>query len=183
MEPIKNKFLQKYPENGDFNQYWYSQNTIESIVEEIALNCSSVACLSTPSIYFSLPSELKSSSWVLDLDDQFRKEKNYFKYDFNKPEDIPKELHNKFDGVVIDPPFITENVWRKYGEAARLLLKEGGKVFLSTVAENDKLLFEIFQAKPCAFQPSIPQLIYQYNFFTNFEPKVLSQKNPEIPDY
>jgi hypothetical protein len=29
------------------------------------------------------------------------------------------------DMVVIDPPFITEEVWRKYSNTAHLLLKEG----------------------------------------------------------
>jgi 16S rRNA G966 N2-methylase RsmD len=34
-------------------------------------------------------------------------------YDFNKPEDIPQELKNSFDMIVIDPPFITREVWEK----------------------------------------------------------------------
>lgn len=72
-------------------------------------------------------------------------------YDFNKPDDFPKDLHHTFDMVVIDPPFITkevrpthhditshhnkcpaapvltlrEQVWEKYAETAKLLLKEG----------------------------------------------------------
>lgn len=33
-----------------------------------------------------------------------------FRYDYNKPEDIPAELHGTFDTVVIDPPFITHEV-------------------------------------------------------------------------
>ena len=35
----------------------------------------------------------------------------YFKYDFNKPEDIPNNFHGNFDMAVIDPPFITKEVW------------------------------------------------------------------------
>lgn len=34
----------------------------------------------------------------------------HLRYDFRKPEDIPEELHHQFDGVVIDPPFITRDV-------------------------------------------------------------------------
>jgi 16S rRNA G966 N2-methylase RsmD len=46
-------------------------------------------------------------------------------YDFNRPEDIPESLRKTFDMVVIDPPFITEEVWRKYGTAGKMLQKEG----------------------------------------------------------
>ncbi len=34
-------------------------------------------------------------------------------YDFNKPEEIPAEIHGTFDMIVIDPPFITREVWEK----------------------------------------------------------------------
>ena len=34
-------------------------------------------------------------------------------YDFNKPEDLAAELKGYFDMVVIDPPFITREVWEK----------------------------------------------------------------------
>jgi hypothetical protein len=47
----------------------------------------------------------------------------FFKYDFNAPQDIPAAYHHTFDMVVIDPPFITEEVWQKYTTAAQLLLK------------------------------------------------------------
>lgn len=30
--PKKNLFIMKNPENGDFNQYWYSPKTIEIMV-------------------------------------------------------------------------------------------------------------------------------------------------------
>lgn len=32
------------------------------------------------------------------------------RYDFNKPDEIPAELHHTFTMVVIDPPFITQEV-------------------------------------------------------------------------
>lgn len=63
----------------------------------------------------------------------------------------------------------------------KFFLLDDGKYVLSTVIENEKLLFELFQVKPTVFQPSIPNLVYQYNFFTNYEPTVLNQLNPEIP--
>jgi hypothetical protein len=46
-------------------------------------------------------------------------------YDFNQPDNIPTDMLQSFDLVVIDPPFITEDVWRKYAISANLLLKAG----------------------------------------------------------
>jgi EEF1A lysine methyltransferase 1 len=50
---------------------------------------------------------------VFDFDQKFNKDPGFVFYDFNKPEDIPAELHSYFDMVVIDPPFITREVWEK----------------------------------------------------------------------
>ncbi len=78
------------------------------------------------------------------LDDQWSKEPNFFCYDFNKPELIPSDLHQSFDMVVIDPPFITREVWEKYTTAARFLLKpEVGKVLATTIAENEPFMKEL----------------------------------------
>ena len=84
---------------------------------------------------------------------------------------------------------LPNQVWRKYGEAARKLLTAGdgngcagsGKVICTTVAENEPLLVELFGAKSTKFQPSIPNLVYQYNLFTNYPSEVFAELNPEIP--
>ena len=63
--------------------------------------------------------------------------------------------------VVIDPPFITREVWEKYAAAARLLLKpEVGLVLGSTIDENEAMIKEVVGADRKAFRPSIPNLVY-----------------------
>ena len=59
----------------------------------------------------------------------------------------------------------------------------GRFMICSTIAENADMMAELMGVRPVAFKPSIPSLVYQYNFYTNFPPVVLSKKNPEIPDY
>lgn len=57
--------------------------------------------------------------------------------------------------VVVDPPFITHEVWKQYAITSKLLLKQGsaedgsplGKCILTTVLENADLLKEILGAK------------------------------------
>lgn len=71
-------------------------------------------------------SDLRKRSALFDLDKQWSREPNFVLYDFNNPEDIPVNIHNTFDCIVIDPPFITEEVWTLYAAAAKLLLAPGG---------------------------------------------------------
>ena len=49
---------------------------------------------------------------------------NFFQYDFNHPELIPEKYYNMFDFVLADPPFITHEVWQKYAEAIKKIIKK-----------------------------------------------------------
>ena len=88
--------------------------------------------------------------------------------------------------MVIDPPFITEDVWRLYARTARLLLTAHGscpppRVLLSTIPENAELMRELLDAALVRYRPSIPHLIYQYSFFTNYHSQRLHSPNAELP--
>eukprot|EP00470_Lotharella_oceanica_P012297 CAMPEP_0170190368 /NCGR_PEP_ID=MMETSP0040_2-20121228/49205_1 /TAXON_ID=641309 /ORGANISM="Lotharella oceanica, Strain CCMP622" /LENGTH=161 /DNA_ID=CAMNT_0010438207 /DNA_START=78 /DNA_END=563 /DNA_ORIENTATION=+ len=160
------------------------------MVKEVTAEAKKCAFLSTPSVYFSLPkdSKLRSNSKVFDLDPRFKKDPGFVEYNFNEPSKIPKELHHQFDYVVIDPPFVVEKVLALYAQAAEMLLpekKEGthsGKILISTLVENAEMVKKLYGVAPCKFQPSIPKLVYQYNFYTNYAATQLGEKNPEIPD-
>ncbi|KAI5062151.1 hypothetical protein GOP47_0022690 [Adiantum capillus-veneris] len=149
--------------------------------QEIEDNAKKAAFLSTPSLYFSLNDHhLKKSSYIFDIDTQWKKHANFIKWDFNSPLNIPEHMWHAFDLVLIDPPFITSEVWCKYAEATLLLLARGGKIILSTVKENAELLNHLLNVRPQVFEPCIPHLVYQYTFFTNYQTKHLSLYNPEI---
>lgn len=60
-------FLGDNPEDADLNQYWYSSYTIKQIVAELVEQGGRMAFLSTPSLYFSLPDELRSKCYVFDV--------------------------------------------------------------------------------------------------------------------
>eukprot|EP00743_Colponemidia_sp_Colp-15_P009033 GILK01009858.1.p1 GENE.GILK01009858.1~~GILK01009858.1.p1 ORF type:complete len:189 (+),score=22.47 GILK01009858.1:23-568(+) len=177
-----NRFLARHFENADFNQYWYSEATINFMVSEAQTHGTRAAFVSTPSVFFSLTDKtLRANSCVLDFDKKFASDPGYIFYDFNAPEDIPVAVQHTFDFVLIDPPFITRDVWEKYAITARLLLKEGGKILISTIQENEVMMKELLSVTKRAFQPSIPNLVYQYSLFSNYESDALSMANPEIP--
>lgn len=73
-------------------------------------------------------SKLRKNSALLDLDKQWSSEPNFVVYDYNNPENIPENLHHTFDCVVMDPPFITHEVWSQYAAAAKLLLAPKGEL-------------------------------------------------------
>jgi hypothetical protein len=67
-----NRFLLRNPEKETLNQYWFSQATIDTLVQEVVTVAEGqqdyrVACVSTPSLFFTLPADLKASSRVFDV--------------------------------------------------------------------------------------------------------------------
>lgn len=184
----KNRFLSTTREVEDLNQYWYSNRSIDAMVRDVESVCAgddtTCAFLSTPSVYFSLSKPVRARSWCFDLDEQWQNDRGFVRYDFNEPTSFPNhdQLKGTFDMVVIDPPFITREVWENYTETAKFLLKPGGAVMGSTIAENAPFMKELLECEPQTFLPSIPTLVYQYKFYTNYRSKSLTVKNPEIPD-
>ena len=60
---------------------------------------------------------------AFEIDHRLKGE-SFVYFDFNKVDDIPEELFQNFDLVIVDPPFITKEVWEKYAKAVKLLLAE-----------------------------------------------------------
>lgn len=157
-----------------------------------------VAFISTPSLYFALPSKAhKQASVLLELDKQsfaarVPSDSNFVHFDFNDgAAGVPVHLHGTCDMAVIDPPFVTHECWQLYVSVARALLQQAddpsstdvfpGKVLATTVAENAQLMHELFGAQPVAFKPCIPHLVYQYTCFVNYSNSLLLHKqNPEV---
>lgn len=183
---VRSGWLVIFPwQKSDFNQYWYSSHTIKALAQEVVGACEidvgGAAFLSTPSIYFSLPANVRQRSKLFDLDEKWQSDPGFEKYDYQFPDQIRADLHHSFEMVIIDPPFVTKEVWEKYAEAAQLLLQPGGKIIASTILENSPLMKEMLGLAPQLFLPSIPNLVYQYRLFANFDTVHLSVQNPELP--
>ena len=57
---------------------------------------------------------------------------------------------------------------------------ETGKVLVSTISENAEMMGELLGLQRRKFQPSIPHLVYQYDFYSNYESEGLARENPEV---
>lgn len=184
----KNKFLKLNPEKKEFNQYWFSEKTIDFIVNQIAKKHNLknkddkflIALIACPSVFFSLPNDIQNDSYLFDIDEKFsKKNKNAIVFDFNKYDDI-KEFNNYFDMVVIDPPFVTKEAWEKFSNFTKMIIKENGYILTCSLYENSEMLNSLLGLKIRNFQPSIPHLVYQYNFYSNYEDCDLNEKNNEL---
>ncbi|ETM38519.1 hypothetical protein F442_15621 [Phytophthora nicotianae P10297] len=185
-------FWQKFPEKEDLNQYWYSVDTVATLAKEAIVETPEsgrIAFLSTPSVYFAVQSQQNDDSnqrecFLFDFDSKFASEGEHFvPFDFNKPKEIPTKLVNSFDFVIVDPPFITREVWELYAKAVKLILRsKDSKILLTTIEENATMIYELLGCRSQTFKPSIPHLVYQYALFTNYGSPALDSVNPEI-DY
>lgn len=138
------------------------------------------------------------------IDRKWEADPGFVYFDFRQPELLPSDLAHSFDMVVIDPPFITPEVWEAYAAAAKFLLinsaddedepefRDGDasspaaqrpKVICTTIVENAALLQRLLNVTPQRFLPSVPNLIYQYSIFTNYSSPKLEVDNPELPSY
>lgn len=179
---VDDGFLDTICERADLNQYWFSKSTITAFVSEIMDSRGTAALVSSPSVYFSLPEEARKRCKVLDFDRQWDSDPGYVFYDFNVPLGFPDVLRAAFDFVLVDPPFITRDTWSKYAETALALLRPGGRLLCTTIAENAAMMQELLNVRPVLFRPSIPNLVYQYNVYTNYQSERLATLNSEVDD-
>ena len=134
IESKKNRFLKLTPENGDYNQYWFSEKTIEFFLEQVKkYGKNRIGFIATPSIFFSLSKEDQEKSYLFDIDEKLtKKHKNGKRYDFNDNnyQELFPELKESFDFLVIDPPFITEEAWTKFSNFAQYLKNYPNSYFI-----------------------------------------------------
>jgi predicted methyltransferase len=115
------------------------------------------------------------------IDTSLSYDPNYLYFDFENPESLPSHIMGTFDMFVIDPPFITSDVWEKYAlTVKRLMRTSNGYILTTTIAENEELMYRLFQATSTIFKPCIPHLVYQYRTYTNFPSSILSMTNKEL---
>ncbi|RLN13785.1 hypothetical protein BBO99_00005535 [Phytophthora kernoviae] len=96
------------------------------------------------------------------FDPKFSSEGDRFiPFDFHKPQDLPQDLLGTFDFIVIDPPFITREVWELYTESIKLLMRsKDSRILLTTIEENAVMINELLGCRARTFKPSIPHLVY-----------------------
>lgn len=149
------------------SQFWYDIPTSETLTKEVLTNATNalskglldvynIACISCPTLFKCLHSylkEFKNHSSIPDLalycdriniklleyDRRFGLYgDDYIFYDYNNPLSIDTQYHNKFDLIISDPPYLSDECHVKTGMTIKKLGKNEHKLLICTGKSSNK---------------------------------------------
>ena len=127
--------MEMFTEDWNLSQFWYDQQT-RTFLAQKALSHSpkTVGCLSSPSVYLALRKmNPEATCVVFEFDKRFNAFGDDFVfYDFNNPVDIDSKWKSKFDVLVVDPPFLSDECWSKVSQTVRWLTHDSSKLIICT---------------------------------------------------
>eukprot|EP01113_Clastostelium_recurvatum_P021550 TRINITY_DN2554_c0_g1_i2.p1 TRINITY_DN2554_c0_g1~~TRINITY_DN2554_c0_g1_i2.p1 ORF type:complete len:223 (+),score=55.81 TRINITY_DN2554_c0_g1_i2:1-669(+) len=117
-----------FGEDWQLSQFWYDDQTADTLVEEILEitgGVGNIACVSTPSIFRALKKRdlpVALRIYLFEYDNRFQIYKDQFIfYDFNKPTTVPDELKHNINMILFDPPFLSLDCITKYAITTKTL--------------------------------------------------------------
>lgn len=127
--------IDAFKEDWQLSQFWYSDSTSDVFARALLEDASEdtvIVIASAPAVYASItrmPEEQVPTKhiYLLEYDTRFEVmagKQHFFKYDYNRPDDVPQALRHKCHRILIDPPFLEEECQTKSAQAARNLLVE-----------------------------------------------------------
>ncbi|KAL4232652.1 EEF1A lysine methyltransferase 1 [Mactra antiquata] len=167
-------------EDWQLSQFWYTDETALRIAEEalsIAGDTGRIACISAPTAYKKI-AEIKPATCevkCLEFDKRFEIFKEDFLfYDYKEPLNLPLDQKHRYDIVIADPPFLSEECLSKTSTTAKFLTKN--KIILCTGAIMEDTALKLLDAKPCKFIPKHSnQLQNEFRCYTNYESELLNK--------
>ncbi|KAM7351361.1 protein-lysine N-methyltransferase CG9154 [Cochliomyia hominivorax] len=153
----------QFEEDWQLSQFWYSSNTkkclgsaVTELLKEVADKTAySIALLSSPSLYATIK-EIHDNVKILEFDKRFSAYGDDFVfYDFNgaETEDYLKDLWHKFDLIIADPPFLSEECITKICKIIKNLLKPEAKIIFCSGEIVEPWLTANLPVKKCNFHP------------------------------
>lgn len=126
--------MEAFTEDWNVSQFWYSDETAKALAQQLlygADNTTAIAVVSAPSVFIQLknllaeaPLEQRPEIKLLEFDERFSVFKEFAMYDFEHPTRLSPELRAKFDRIICDPPFLSEDCQTKAALTVRWLAKQ-----------------------------------------------------------
>ncbi|KAK2588044.1 hypothetical protein KPH14_004113 [Odynerus spinipes] len=161
-----------FDEDWQLSQFWYDENTTNMIAKG-AINSTpadgKIALISCPTLYPQLKKSCgERQVALLEYDSRFKVfEPDFVPYDYNFPLNVPRDLHNTFDLVIADPPFLSNECLTKTASTVNFLTKN--KIVLCTGAIMMDLVERLLNAKKCNFIPRHKNnLANEFYCYSNF---------------
>lgn len=166
-------------EDWQLSQFWYDDQTATLLAQEALCavnNSGRIACISCPTLYTRLVAMNAANCAVVCLEFDHRFSvfgDSFIFYDYNKPLDVPAELEESFDLVVVDPPFLSEECLQKTAQTVHFLTRK--KILLCTGAVMAELAETLLGVKDCGFRPThVNKLANEFHCYTNYETSVIN---------
>ncbi|KAJ3293163.1 EEF1A lysine methyltransferase 1 [Borealophlyctis nickersoniae] len=182
-EELAKLSMADFGEDWQLSQFWYDEATAETLAKEALESTADgdwIACVSAPSAFVALKKMNIPNRRivVLEFDRRFSVfSTDYVFYDFNTPTDLDERscsrpLHHKFDFIIADPPFLSDECWSKTAETVRWLGKEGTKILVCTGQIMAKKVAEELGCKETTFDPKHKGgLANEFRCFANYDSK------------
>ncbi|CBX98452.1 hypothetical protein IAQ61_010538 [Plenodomus lingam] len=125
--------MDAFTEDWNASQFWYSDETATLLARQLLVGATDetrIAVVSAPSAFIQLKNILASGEikcrphmTLLEYDERFAVFKEFVRYDFEKPIQLPAELKASFDAIICDPPFLSQDCQTKAALTVRWLAK------------------------------------------------------------
>uniref|UniRef100_A0A915HKV5 Protein-lysine N-methyltransferase n=1 Tax=Romanomermis culicivorax TaxID=13658 RepID=A0A915HKV5_ROMCU len=171
-------------EDWNLSQFWYTEKTASILAEEcikLAGSDSRIACLCSPTVFRVLFNRKSTefNAYLFEFDRRFEKMygQNFVFYDYK---DCPREkcehLRGIFDVLLIDPPFLSDECFRKVRQFVNFLSHENSKLIVCSGAIMEDAILELFKANPCQnFRPEhVRKLGNEFYCYLNYVSEDLS---------
>lgn len=183
-----------FEEDWNASQFWYKDDTARILARQLLDGIdrdSAIAVVSAPSVFVQLrnminentTTQLKPQICLLEYDKRFEVfGSDFVPYDFENPLRLPPELKGRFDRIICDPPFLSEDCQTKTALTAKYLSRswlpasdgEGGvRMIISTGERMETIVRKLYSNIGVATSTFEPQhskgLSNEFRCYANFE--------------
>ncbi len=174
------------------SQFWYNETTASTLAKQLLHgtdSSSAIAVVSAPSVYVQLRKLLADQEetsrpqlCLLEYDRRFEVVgPDFVFYDYQQPLRLPEGLRGRFDRIICDPPFLSEDCQTKTALTVRFLSRQwapssttGGLRFVSCTGERmESLITKLYGSLRIAtttFEPEHTKgLSNEFRCYANFE--------------
>ncbi|KAG8629700.1 hypothetical protein KVT40_001319 [Elsinoe batatas] len=181
--------MDMFGEDWNASQFWYTESTATTLAEQLlngATEDTHIAVVSAPSVYVAMRKLLQDQGRypsrpqikLLEFDERFAVFKDDFaRYDFQEPLKLDSSLKGKFDRIICDPPFLSEDCQAKTALTARWMARSWSdvKVIVCTGERMGILIHQLYGKtglKTTTFLPEHSKgLSNEFRCYANFECK------------
>lgn len=164
---------------------------VKNLLKKSDEDCLSIGLLSCPSLFqtirsingesnsYSSPKRSRQQIFILDTTKIFEFDRRFESfgadfhfYDYNKAgeENYLSEFASKFDLIIADPPFLSEECLEKTSAIVKRLIKPEGLIILNTGSVQRELAEKFLSLKESSYKPQHKNnLANEFSSFANFE--------------